>query len=177
MNDKTLNCDCFEGTQDTTEMLLYYKALFNSVRGSIALATATPFDIKDVKFDPPATIVLWEDGTKTVVMARGDDVFDPEKGLALAMVKKAYGNKGRYFKDIKKYTKDFKSTGSEKPIKHETTWRKLVSLNAPDRVNRDVPGEMFGCTNDRNYFTCGNCSDKNCTDCWNRLVPAKYFFE
>lgn len=59
-------------------------------------------DIKKVIFQDPATIVFWEDGTKTVVKANGED-YDPEKGLALAIAKKAYGNKGSYYNIIKKW--------------------------------------------------------------------------
>lgn len=40
--------------------------------------------IKKVIFNNPATIVFWNDGTKTVVQARGE-AFDPEKGLAMAI--------------------------------------------------------------------------------------------
>ena len=44
--------------------------------------------IKNVIFNKPATIVFWEDGTKTVVKAI-DEPFDEEKGLAMAIAKKA----------------------------------------------------------------------------------------
>lgn len=57
------------------------------------------FGIKRVIFSDPATIVFWEDGTKTVVKAHNED-FDPEKGLAMAVCKRVYGDKyHRVFKD------------------------------------------------------------------------------
>lgn len=59
--------------------------------------------IKNVIFNDPATIVFWTDGTKTVVKAQDDDVFDPEKGLAMAISKKALGNKGNYCNELKKW--------------------------------------------------------------------------
>ena len=40
------------------------------------------FAIKKVIFNDPATIILWLDGTKTVVKVI-DEKFDPEKGLAV----------------------------------------------------------------------------------------------
>ena len=40
--------------------------------------------IEKVIFNPPATIVFWKDGSKTVVKAQGD-VFNPETGLAMAI--------------------------------------------------------------------------------------------
>lgn len=55
--------------------------------------------IKRVIFSDPATIVFWDDGTKTVVKAHNED-FDPEKGLAMAVCKRVYGDKyHRVFKD------------------------------------------------------------------------------
>lgn len=50
--------------------------------------------IKNVKFNPPATIVFWTDNTKTVVKCEGED-YDPEKGLAMCICKKVLGNKGK----------------------------------------------------------------------------------
>lgn len=41
--------------------------------------------IKKVIFNDPATIVLWKDGTKTVVKRQEGAEFDPEKGLAMAV--------------------------------------------------------------------------------------------
>lgn len=64
------------------------------------------FEIKKVIFNNPATIVFWADGTKTVVKAENED-FDPEKGLAMAIAKKALGNKGSYFNKIKRWTNDY----------------------------------------------------------------------
>lgn len=58
--------------------------------------------IKKVIFNDPATVVLWEDGTKTIVKSGDDDIYDPEKGLAIAIAKKALGNKGNYYNVFKK---------------------------------------------------------------------------
>lgn len=58
--------------------------------------------IKKVIYNDPATIVLWVDGTKTVVKAN-DEPFDPEKGLAMAIAKKALGNRGSYYETFKKW--------------------------------------------------------------------------
>ena len=57
------------------------------------------YRIKDVIFHPPATIVLWEDGTKTVVKLHDED-YDAEKGLAMAVMKKVLGTE--YRKYVKK---------------------------------------------------------------------------
>ena len=60
-------------------------------------------EIKDVIFNEPATIILWADGTKTVVKCQEGEGYDPEKGLAMAISKKALGNKGNYCEVFKKW--------------------------------------------------------------------------
>lgn len=61
--------------------------------------------IKKVGFYDPTTVVFWEDGTKTVVRAEGE-TFDKEKGLAMAIAKKYFGNTGSYWNEFKKWIKD-----------------------------------------------------------------------
>lgn len=55
-----------------------------------------------VIFNEPATIVLWGDGSKTVVKATNEP-FDPEKGLAMAIAKKHFGNNGNYYEVFKQW--------------------------------------------------------------------------
>lgn len=59
--------------------------------------------IKKVIFNAPATIVMWSDGSKTVVKCSEGEVYDPEKGLAMAMAKKMLGNEGNYYNEFKKW--------------------------------------------------------------------------
>ena len=61
--------------------------------------------IRKVIFNDPATIVLWSDGTKTVVKCGPEDTFDMEKGLAMAIAKKMAGNDNRFHKVFKQYSK------------------------------------------------------------------------
>ena len=61
------------------------------------------FEIKDVIFNNPATIVLWKDGTKTVVKCQPGDVYEEEVGLALCIAKKALGNKSNFNNVFKKW--------------------------------------------------------------------------
>ena len=61
--------------------------------------------IRKVIFNDPATVVLWSDGTKTVVKCGPEDTFDMEKGLAMAIVKKMAGNDNRFHKVFKQYPK------------------------------------------------------------------------
>lgn len=57
--------------------------------------------VKPVKviFNNPATIVIWDDGTKTIVKRQKGDRYDKEKGLALCYMKKALGNTSRKLND------------------------------------------------------------------------------
>ena len=59
--------------------------------------------ITKVIFNNPATIVFWNDGSKTVVKCNPGDVFDPEKGLAMACMKKLFGNNGFYYDIFRKW--------------------------------------------------------------------------
>jgi hypothetical protein len=78
-----------------------------TIHGSLKLTTTSKPTIKDVIFNPPATIVFWSDNTKTVVQTRGDDIYDPEKGLAMAISKKMLGNKRDYYHTFQKYKKKY----------------------------------------------------------------------
>lgn len=49
-----------------------------------------------VIFNPPVTVVYFNDGSKTVVHCSKEDTFDKEKGLAIAIVKRVCGNTGGY---------------------------------------------------------------------------------
>ena len=70
-------------------------------------------EIKNVIFNPPATIVLWVDGTKTVVKCHGEDKYDPEKGLAMAISKKMLSNKYEYYNVFKKWLKKWEKQKEE----------------------------------------------------------------
>lgn len=65
--------------------------------------TMTAASIKNVIFNPPATIVFWTDGSKTVVKCNAKDEFDPEKGLAMAIAKRCANNSDDFYKEIKKW--------------------------------------------------------------------------
>ena len=56
---------------------------------------------EDIIINPPATIVKWDDGTKTVVKCQNGDVYDAEKGIALCFMKKMFDNKSYYNEVIK----------------------------------------------------------------------------
>lgn len=57
---------------------------------------------KRVIISGPATILFWTDGTKTIVKCQDNEAMDLEKGIALAIAKKALGNEGNYYNVIRK---------------------------------------------------------------------------
>ena len=68
--------------------------------------------IKKIMYKPPATIVFWNDGTKTVAVCEKGDVYNKELGFALCVLKKKYGNKkvhdmlDKYVHNATKYNKN-----------------------------------------------------------------------
>lgn len=56
-----------------------------------------------VIFNGPATIVFWDDGTKTVVKCTERETFDYEKGVALCYMKKLLGNDNSFKHIFKKF--------------------------------------------------------------------------
>lgn len=92
------------------------KRYVNEIYGTSASMhrrTRKPITIKDVIFNDPATIVFWSDGTKTVVKCQEGDIFDKEKGLAMAISKKSFGNKGNYYENFKTFCSDEEDGDSE----------------------------------------------------------------
>ena len=98
--------------------------------------------IKKIMYKPPATIVFWNDGTKTVAVCEKGDVYNKELGFALCVLKKKYGNKKVYDmldKYVHKATKYNKNDGgmvweSEPIEKKPNGARKRVRVHRkPDR--------------------------------------------
>lgn len=60
-------------------------------------------EIKKVIFRDRATIVLWNDGTKTVVKCNERDTYDPEKGFAMAISEKVLGSHTGFKREMAKW--------------------------------------------------------------------------
>lgn len=83
---------------------MYWRPVTDYSSSSAMQLKPLSFEIEKVIFNEPATIVIWKDKTKTVVKCQEGDEFDPEKGLAMAIAKKALGNKSNFNNTIKKWT-------------------------------------------------------------------------
>lgn len=57
--------------------------------------------IKKVIFNPPATIVFWNDGKKTIVKASKDEEFSEEVGLCEAIAKRYFGSRSALLNAVK----------------------------------------------------------------------------
>lgn len=91
-------------------------ALYPRCEGKKTASATNTVAIKDVIFAHPATIVYWSDGSKTVVKCSEKDVFDPEKGLAMAIAKRCSGNKGGYYKEIQNWVEKSGKTAAGKAV-------------------------------------------------------------
>lgn len=94
--------ECIDKWAETMKKLIEKKPyVFTDVNGK-------KFAIKKVKFSNPATIIFWDDNTKTVVKTHHEDTFDKEKGMAMAILKKICGNNREYFDMFREYCNESK---------------------------------------------------------------------
>jgi hypothetical protein len=70
--------------------------------------------VKNIIFNDPATIVYWQDGTKTVVKTMHGDTFNEEYGVAMAYMKKIFGSSTGFKKLVTKYKPEVKKIEKEK---------------------------------------------------------------
>ena len=114
-----------------------YDKLAKRYAGSKAIIIGKDF-IKDVIFNPPATIVFWSDDTKTVVKCCANETFDPEKGIAMAFFKKMFGNTGSFNKIIHKWVEEKyveEGVGDNYKLVKEFLNKKLILTPNGDGLN------------------------------------------
>lgn len=95
-------------------------------------------NIKDVIFSDRVTIILWKDGTKTMVRAGKRENYDPEKGFAMAVCKKMFGNEGNYYEVFKKYV----------PVTYYIADKKDIMVTdraVSDEVEKEIVGMIDEC--------------------------------
>lgn len=88
-------------------------------------------DIKICKviFSGPATIVFWNDGSKTVVKCTKGDQLNYEMGIAMCALKKLFGDSYLDFKkDLKKWTPEEKKEPEVKP------WHIIVNTEDSKKI-------------------------------------------
>lgn len=128
------------------------------------------FTVNKVIFNPPATVILWADETKTVVKCGEQDEFDPEKGLVMAITKKLLGNKGNYYNRIKNILENavyqYDKDDVYDPNIPRTVVKKLRTIHSPNSTVYNT-----------SYFECPLCGDeilksgaRYCANCGQRLI-------
>jgi hypothetical protein len=64
--------------------------------------------IHQIIFSGPKTIIMWKDGTKTIVSCGEGDQYDRYVGFCAAVTKKMFGSTTKIKKTIDQYTKESK---------------------------------------------------------------------
>ena len=57
-------------------------------------------EVKRIVIDPPKTVVLWNDGTKTIVSCKDGEEFSPEHGVAMAIARRYFGTRNKFRKAV-----------------------------------------------------------------------------
>lgn len=96
--------------------------------------------ITNVIFNDPATIVFWSDHTKTVVKCQDGDLFDAEKGLAMAISKKYFGNRGHYCEEFKKWLPEEETEPRVKVALPEEVIQEIVKRISTEEPETFVDG-------------------------------------
>lgn len=99
-------------------------------------------NIKDVIFSDRVTIILWKDGTKTMVRAGKHEDYDPEKGFAMAVCKKMFGNEGNYYEVFKKYVPVTHYIVDKKDAKKDIM---ITDQAVSDEVKNEIAGMINEC--------------------------------
>lgn len=72
-----------------------------------------PGNVKSVIFSGDKTIILWDDGTKTIVTCGEGDSFDPYAGFCAAVTKKVFSTTSCVKRIIKQNSKKHPRQGQE----------------------------------------------------------------
>lgn len=119
----TLQKDCrdFAITEKTSTYIDTYETTFTISKGY-----KIP-EVREIRYNGPATIVFWEDNTKTVVKVQpGEICYDPDKAFAMAVCKKLFGNK--FNRHLTEAQKAFKKCYEEECEKECIRFDNLVTM-------------------------------------------------
>lgn len=84
-------------------------------------------EVREILYNGPATIVFWEDNTKTVVKVQpGELCYDPDKAFAMAVCKKLFGNK--FNRHLTEAQKAFKKCYEEECEKECIRFDNLITM-------------------------------------------------
>lgn len=117
--------------EDTVE---YTKELLNKLIGGTD--EMKNVDVKKIIFNGPKTIVLWTDGTKTIVsMSKDETNFDPEAAFCAAYTKKMFGTNSK----IKRVIKEKSNIEQHQRIVEEKLKEELAKISQDyDKFMREL---------------------------------------
>lgn len=123
--------------EDTVE---YTKELRNKlIGGANEMKNA---DVKKIIFSGPKTIVLWTDGTKTIVsMSKDETNFDPEAAFCAAYTKKMFGTNSKIKRVIKEKS-NFEEYTKAAIENAKTEFDKFMECTCPWLYTEEKPTEV-----------------------------------
>lgn len=99
-------------------------------------------DVKKIIFNGPKTIVLWTDGTKTIVSMSKDELrFDPEAAFCAAYTKKMFGTNSK-IKRIIEQKSNFEEYTKAAIENAETEFDKFMKCTCPWLYTEEKPTEV-----------------------------------
>ena len=112
----------------------YTKELLNKLIGGTD--EMKNVDVKKIIFSGPKTIVLWSDGTKTIVsMSKDETNFDPEAAFCAAYTKKMFGTNSK----IKRIIKEKSNIEQHQRIVEEKLKEELAKISQDyDKFMREL---------------------------------------
>lgn len=99
-------------------------------------------DVEKIIFNGPKTIVLWSDGTKTIVSMSKDEVkFDPEAAFCAAYTKKMFGTNSKIKRVIEQKSnfEEYKKAAIENA---KTEFDKFMKCTCPWLYTEEKPTEV-----------------------------------
>jgi len=107
----------------------------------------TELSVKQIIYSGPKTVVIWSDGSKTIISCSETDTYDQYAGFCAAVTKKMFGSNSNIKKIIDKYAKVDRPMFSNNKSKPLTWAEKEVELACErERANSSEEGEWkYGC--------------------------------
>ena len=118
----------------------YTKELLNKLIGGTD--EMKNVDVKKIIFSGPKTIVLWTDGTKTIVSMSKDELrFDPEAAFCAAYTKKMFGTNSKIKRVIKEKS-NFEEYTKAAIENAKTEFDKFMECTCPWLYTEEKPTEV-----------------------------------
>ena len=107
-----------------------------------------PLDIDHVIFNGPATIVFWNDGTKTVVKCADDEHYNKRRAIMWTIMKKNFGSVSSINRNLDKLIEDAADYNSDNELANAFNDIE-ISINTPNIANsiKNSLNNMFGANN------------------------------